>query len=282
VQFVHALEEDALRRGDVEDGLAGLRVLEEDDEVDRVAAAQRDADLAVGLEAADARAMAGARVDDDEGPHLRVGRGAASGRLDAHQRVVAAARQRPPVHQHLPVEDQHGRAAGLLMLDEGVPGAAHRVPEQDGALGRVDRVFHRFLHQRQRAAAEEGGQARQGGGLRRQRLGLAGGDLGQAAGLVHGARHRLGALGQDLAARRRRNGIHGDGLPEAMQMLQRNIPGPVAYHSVGRLPIFEAFPHRLNCRVLIVDRNFPRELCRTAGNPAGRGGEPACFAENGS
>ena len=40
----------------------------EDHEINRMAVAQGDADLAVGLETADARAMAGARIDDHIGP----------------------------------------------------------------------------------------------------------------------------------------------------------------------------------------------------------------------
>ncbi len=48
--------------------LARLRHRAEHDEIDRVAVVQGDADLAVGLEAADAGAVAGARVDDHVGP----------------------------------------------------------------------------------------------------------------------------------------------------------------------------------------------------------------------
>ena len=66
------LEEDRLGGGDVEDGLAGLGLGQEADEVGRVAGLHRDADLAVGLEAADAGAVAGARIDDDEGALARV------------------------------------------------------------------------------------------------------------------------------------------------------------------------------------------------------------------
>ena len=44
----------------------GHRIGIEDDEVHRMAGAQRDADFGVLLEAADARAVARARIDDDE------------------------------------------------------------------------------------------------------------------------------------------------------------------------------------------------------------------------
>ena len=49
---------------DVEQGLAGLGLREEGDEIDRMPVTQCNADLRVVLEAADTRAVAGARVDD--------------------------------------------------------------------------------------------------------------------------------------------------------------------------------------------------------------------------
>ena len=88
----HRLEEHRLGGGDVEDGLAGHRLGQEADEVGRVAGLHRDADLAVGLEAADAGAVAGARVDDDEGALPRVDRDAL-GRDDAGEQVVDRLRQ---------------------------------------------------------------------------------------------------------------------------------------------------------------------------------------------
>ena len=66
---------------DVLDRLAGHRLGQEADEVAGVAGAHGDADLAVGLEAADARPVAGARVDDDERP-LALIDGDAGGRDD--------------------------------------------------------------------------------------------------------------------------------------------------------------------------------------------------------
>ena len=52
--------------GDVGERLPGHRIGIEDDEVDGMSGAQRDADFGVFLEAADARAVARARVDDHE------------------------------------------------------------------------------------------------------------------------------------------------------------------------------------------------------------------------
>ena len=72
MQLADLPDEDDLGAADVLDRLAGLGLREEGHEVDRVAGAQRDADLALLLEAADAGAVAGARVDDHERPLLRV------------------------------------------------------------------------------------------------------------------------------------------------------------------------------------------------------------------
>ena len=52
---------------DVLDRLAGHRLGKESDEVAGMAGLEGDADFAVGLEAADARAVSRARIDDDEG-----------------------------------------------------------------------------------------------------------------------------------------------------------------------------------------------------------------------
>ena len=124
----------------VEQRLAGLGLAEEDHEIDRMALAQRDADLRVVLEAADAGAVAGARVDDDVGAPLRIDRHALR-RHDAHQRVVDRPLERAAVEHHLVVEVQDRRLAGALVLDEVVAALAHRVPEQHRALREIDRVF---------------------------------------------------------------------------------------------------------------------------------------------
>ena len=65
-------EEDRLGARDVLDRLARHRVRQEADEIAGMAGLERDADLAVGLEAADAGAVAGARVDDNERPPRQV------------------------------------------------------------------------------------------------------------------------------------------------------------------------------------------------------------------
>ena len=60
------LDEDRLGAADILDRLSRHRLRQEADEVAGMAGRQRDADLAVLLHAADARAVAGARIDDDD------------------------------------------------------------------------------------------------------------------------------------------------------------------------------------------------------------------------
>ena len=61
-------QEDCLGAGDVLDGLSGHRLGHKADEVAGMAGLHGHADLAIGLEAANAGAMPGTRVEDHEGP----------------------------------------------------------------------------------------------------------------------------------------------------------------------------------------------------------------------
>ena len=127
----------ASARGDVEDGLAGHRVGQEADEVGRMPGLHRDADLAVGLEAADARAVAGARVDDDERPLPGVDLHPL-GRDDAGEQVVDRAGEGAAVEDELGlvVEDvrrelarrapRTGRRAGASRRERGSSVARRR------------------------------------------------------------------------------------------------------------------------------------------------------------
>ena len=65
-------EKHRLGLRDVPDRLAGHRFREKSDEIAGVTRFEGDADLAVGLEAADTGAMASARVDDDEWPPRQI------------------------------------------------------------------------------------------------------------------------------------------------------------------------------------------------------------------
>ena len=104
-------EEDRFGARDVLDGLARHRIRQEADEIAGMAGLEGDADLAVGLEAADARAVAGARIDDDERPARRIDLDALR-RNDAHQHVVDRPLERAAVDDefHLDSRARAGRS----------------------------------------------------------------------------------------------------------------------------------------------------------------------------
>ena len=129
----------------VSQGLPRLGMLAEHDEIERVAVMQRDADLAVGLEAADSSAETRARFDDHEGalPFVDFD---ALGRKDSEEHLVGGTRQRLAVEDHLVVVDQHRRRAGGLMRRVLVPGPFPQdVQHQRAALGRIRRIGFRVI-----------------------------------------------------------------------------------------------------------------------------------------
>ena len=121
-------------------GLARFGMLAEDDEVDRVAAAQCNADLAVGLEAADAGAVARARIDDHVGA-LPVQRLAAVWTHDLEQLVVGRTIEMACVEHQFIVVVEHRRSAGLLVGTVVVGALAQHVDGQRAALRRIDQVL---------------------------------------------------------------------------------------------------------------------------------------------
>src|SRR5262249_39744941 len=102
---------------------------------------QRDADLAVHLEAADAGPVARAWIDHYERPLFGIRRRMAGRRLDAHQRVIGRALEAAAGDHHLALEREHRRLARALVLEITVAALAQHVPEEDGALAGVDPVF---------------------------------------------------------------------------------------------------------------------------------------------
>ena len=109
-----------------------------------MAVAQRDADLAVGLEAADAGAVAGARIDDHVGalPVLHLD---ALRRQDLEQHLVGRPRQRLAVEGDLVVVDEHRRRAGRFVHDVLIGPFAQDVEGEREALRRVGRIGFRVL-----------------------------------------------------------------------------------------------------------------------------------------
>src|SRR5262249_45197556 len=137
------LEENRFGARDILDGLAGHGIRQEADEVAGMPCLERNADFAVGLEAADAGAVAGARVDDDEGPARGV-EFDSRGRNHSHETVVDRPLERPAIDEQLHLVIEHvwsGLGEVLTIL---IAAMAHDIPEQHAALRGIDHVFHRW------------------------------------------------------------------------------------------------------------------------------------------
>ena len=140
MELDHALEEGGLGHHDVLDRLPGHRLGQEAHEVAGMTGAHGDADLAVGLEAADPRTVAGARVDDDERP-LALIHGDAGGRDDPRQHVVHRPRQRPAVHDQLGLELQDVGRLHRHVLEILVAPLPQDVEKQHAALPGIQAVL---------------------------------------------------------------------------------------------------------------------------------------------
>ena len=138
----HFLQEDRLGAGDVLEGLARHRIGQETDEIAGMAGLEGDADLAVGLEAADARPVPGARIDDDEGATPRIDLHARR-RDDTRKRVVDRPLERAAIDHELGRVTQHVRRELSHMLVVLVAALPHHIQEQDAPLRGVDHVLSR-------------------------------------------------------------------------------------------------------------------------------------------
>ena len=123
------------------DRLARHGVGQKADEITGMSGLERDADLAVRLEPADARAVPGARIDDNERPAQRIDLDSC-GRNDAHQGIIDRSLQAAAVDDELDFVLEHMRRSLREMLAVLIAALAHDVPEQHGPLRRIDHVFH--------------------------------------------------------------------------------------------------------------------------------------------
>ena len=141
----HFLHEAPQRLQHVRERLAGTWFRIKRDEVNGMAAMQRDTDFGVGLEAADAWAMSGTRIDDHHGRPggiQAVFDAVVPGPRDAKERVVGRMLEAPGIEQRFVVEVQQRRLARALVGDHVVGPLAQCVPEQHRALEHVTRVAH--------------------------------------------------------------------------------------------------------------------------------------------
>src|SRR5262249_50622627 len=98
---------------------------------------ERDPNFAVRLESADARAMPGTRIDDNERPASRVNLNP-FGRHDPGKDIIDRPLERAPVENKLDFIFEHvgdGLGQVLTVL---IAALTHEVPEQDAALRCVD------------------------------------------------------------------------------------------------------------------------------------------------
>jgi len=89
---------------------------QEPNEVTGVPGPQRNADLAVRLEAADARAVPGARIDDHERSQLRIDRDPV-GRHNAHQPVIHGPLEGAAIDHQLDFVAEHVRNGLSITTD---------------------------------------------------------------------------------------------------------------------------------------------------------------------
>jgi hypothetical protein len=137
-------------------GLARHRVGQEADEIAGMPGFERDADLAVGLEAADSRAVSGARIDDDERPPGRIDLDARR-RFHPHETIVDRPLERSAIDDQLHLVVEHVRDGFGQMLAVLIAALAHDIPEQDAALRGVCHVFHAGSKHGERAKRTDGG-----------------------------------------------------------------------------------------------------------------------------
>jgi hypothetical protein len=107
------------------------------------AALRRNANFAVYLGSADTRTVACPRVDYDNWALLEVC-GMFGWGLDAHECIIGRVFEGAPIHNYILIEDEDGRLAFLLVLNENNATPAHHVPEQPRTLPRVRPVGKRL------------------------------------------------------------------------------------------------------------------------------------------
>jgi hypothetical protein len=113
---------------------------EENDEIDWMAIPQADANLGLALEAADAAAVPGARIDDDPGAAVFTRRHCPFRRVNAHQRVVDRVIEFAAVDDHVVVESENRLEAFRLAYNAGIAALAKRIEKKSSAARNPSRI----------------------------------------------------------------------------------------------------------------------------------------------
>ena len=140
MQIDDLFKKNCLRARHILNGLARHWLRQEPDEVARVPSLERDANFAVGLEAANSRSMARARIDDNERTKRWI-ESNRSWRNNPDKGVVDRSLQRPPIDDQLYFEVKDmGRGFGKVLVKL-ISALAHHVQEKHAALRGINQIF---------------------------------------------------------------------------------------------------------------------------------------------
>ncbi len=136
------LEKHGFGSRDVLNRLARHGVRQESDEVAGMAGLDCDADFAIGLEAANAGSVSGARVHDNEGAASRIYRGPGR-RNDPHEYIIDGARERATIGDEFGLIFEHMRNRLGEVFAILISALTHHVQIQHAAFGGVDPIVKR-------------------------------------------------------------------------------------------------------------------------------------------
>src|SRR4051794_33573298 len=136
----HLLQEHGFRPRDVLDGLSDHGLRQEADEVAGMTSLEGCPNLAVGFEAANARAMPGTWIDDNERPALRIYFYVLR-RDDPGQNIVDRAIQRPPIDKEFRLKFENVRGNSGQVLAILIATLAHHIEKQRAPLRSVNDVI---------------------------------------------------------------------------------------------------------------------------------------------
>ena len=149
MQRDHLFEKHRLGARDILDGLARHRFGKETNKIAGVTRLHGDADLAVGLKAANTRTVARARIDDDKRPSRRIDLDA-RGRHNPHQGVVDRPIKPAAVDDKLGFVVEDVRNSFRLVFAILIAALPHHVQKQHASLRGIDEIVYRRTEQTKR------------------------------------------------------------------------------------------------------------------------------------